>query len=104
MFNLANKGELGIEALGDLMHKGWKMKSKLASNISNSYISEAYESALTNGALGGKVLGAGGGGFLNLIVPESSKNSVIAALGKLGLKHFPVGPDTRGTTVTSLLD
>ena len=102
MFKLANNGDLGIEALGKFMHKGWKMKIKLAPNITNSYISDAYESALSSGALGGKILGAGGGGFLNLVVPESRKNIVIATVEKLGLKQLPVGPDSYGTTITSI--
>jgi D-glycero-alpha-D-manno-heptose-7-phosphate kinase len=102
MFNLIKNGDLCIEVLGNLIHKGWKMKSKLAPNISNSNIHEAYEAALSSGALGGKILGAGGGGFLNVIVPESRKNIVIAKMLKIGLKQFKVAPDSSGTTITSI--
>jgi D-glycero-alpha-D-manno-heptose-7-phosphate kinase len=102
MFNLVEKNDLSIEVLGNLIHKGWKMKSKLAANISNSYISEAYDTALSSGALGGKVFGAGGGGFLSLIVPESRKKIVIDKMLKLGLPQFKVAPDSYGTTISSI--
>jgi len=101
MYNLANQGDLDMDTLGKLLHEGWEMKCSLASNITNSYISKSYESAISNGALGGKISGAGGGGFLNLIVPEINKKTIINKMKKLGLKYFPIGPDTQGTTVTS---
>ena len=51
-------------AMGEILHEGWSYKKELASGISNPVIDEAYEIAMQNGALGGKLLGAGGGGFL----------------------------------------
>ena len=101
MYNLANQGDLGMDTLGNLLHEGWLMKCTLTPKISNSLISEAYELAVSSGALGGKISGAGGGGFLNLIVPDAKKSDVVAAMDKLGLKYFSIGPDTHGTTVTS---
>ena len=102
LFSLANQGELDIKSLGSLLNEGWLMKCSLASKISNSFISKAYKLAISGGALGGKISGAGGGGFLNLIVPKNKKISMIATMEKLGLKYFPLGPDTQGTTITTV--
>ena len=102
IYNLATMGKLSIDVLGNMLHEGWLMKCTLASKVTNLFISKAYESAVSGGALGGKVSGAGGGGFLNLIVPKNKKISMITTMEKLGLKYFPVGPDTLGTTITTV--
>ena len=99
MYEFCNRDQFSIHEFGELLHQGWTMKKTLASKISNSFISEAYETALANGALGGKISGAGGGGFLNLIVPSENRNNVKIALEKMGLKYFPIGPDSNGTMV-----
>ena len=58
-----------LEDMGRLLHESWMLKRELSSSVSNSAIDDLYESALAHGALGGKLLGAGGGGFLLLFVP-----------------------------------
>ena len=69
---------------GHLLHEAWMNKKKLAKEISNSTIDTLYECARANGALGGKILGAGGGGYL-LVYCEFHKKHVIAEeLEKLG--------------------
>jgi len=102
MYHLSNKGTLNIETLGRLLHEGWKMKCTLTPRITNSLISKAYDTAIESGALGGKISGAGGGGFLNFVVPSPKRQAVTDAMNALGLKLFPVGPDTHGTTVISM--
>ena len=72
-----------IDALGELMHRNWMMKRSLSSRISDGWIDEKYERALKLGAKGGKVVGAGGGGFL-LLVAEPEKHENIAQ--ELGLR------------------
>lgn len=72
------KGDL--DQWGEMLDKAWHMKKSLASKISNSDIDFMYESAKNAGATGGKVLGAGGGGFLLLYVPDKNKESVRKAL------------------------
>ena len=67
LFNDLNNGD--IESVGHYLNEGWQRKKKLASKISNSVINDMYELAMNNGAIGGKLLGAGGGGFLLLYVP-----------------------------------
>ena len=73
-----------IDEFGEIMHNHWLTKKGLSSKISDSYIDEIYEAALKNGAIGGKVAGAGGGGFLLLYCPKD-KPKLINALKKFNL-------------------
>ena len=59
-----------FDVIGDVLHHGWGLKKKLADNMSNPEIDNMYELALSAGATGGKIAGAGGGGFLLLHVPR----------------------------------
>jgi D-glycero-alpha-D-manno-heptose-7-phosphate kinase len=69
-----------LNDFGNLMHEGWLIKNKFSKKISNQYIDLLYQSARKAGALGGKVLGAGGGGYLLLFVPPPNQMSVIDAM------------------------
>lgn len=60
-----------LDAFGDLLHESWVYKKKLSKIVTNTTIDELYLKSRNNGALGGKILGAGGGGFMILYVPES---------------------------------
>jgi D-glycero-alpha-D-manno-heptose-7-phosphate kinase len=73
-----------LDDFGFLLHESWLLKRRLASNITDAYIDELYEGARGAGALGGKLVGAGGGGFLLLYVPEASRPEVIRALTGIG--------------------
>ena len=64
-----------IDDFGALLHEGWLAKKSLSKNISNEKIDNLYEKGLTSGALGGKLLGAGAGGYLLFYVPEKNKVS-----------------------------
>ena len=80
--------------LGYLLDEGWEIKKRLASGITNPEIDKAYDLAKDAGALGGKISGAGGGGFLLLYVPKEKQNAVRAALSALketGFKFEPQG-------------
>jgi D-glycero-alpha-D-manno-heptose-7-phosphate kinase len=72
-----------IASFAEIMGKGWTNKQKMASSITNSTISEAFEVALQSGAIAGKVSGAGGGGFIMFVVDPVKKLQVINALNKL---------------------
>lgn len=72
-----------LHNVGALLDDGWRIKKKLSSGISNPLIDQMYEDALKAGALGGKLLGAGGGGYLLLYVPTRSQVSVLEKL-----KHY----------------
>lgn len=81
------------DILGQFLHKGWLLKKKLASDISNNKIDEYYEKALSAGALGGKIVGAGGGGFLLLYCPREKQLKVRQALSELTLTQFLLEPE-----------
>lgn len=68
---------------GLLLHEGWQLKKKLASKITNGSIDEIYNQARKAGALGGKITGAGGGGFLLLYCPPNRQDKVRTALRNL---------------------
>ena len=84
-------------AMGEILHTGWMYKKELANGISNPDIDYYYNLAINNGALGGKLLGAGGGGFLLFYVEEQHKNRVRRALKDL--KEIDFKFDTKGTSV-----
>ncbi|MFZ2126031.1 MAG: hypothetical protein WAV04_00785 [Candidatus Microsaccharimonas sp.] len=86
-----------VDYLGEALHENWLLKKTLASSISNPNIDKWYEAAINSGALGGKLLGAGGGGFLLFYVPESKQNDVREALAELPEIDF--GFDQQGSTV-----
>lgn len=65
-----------IDQLGTLLHQNWMLKKRLATQISNPVIDDLYEAALKAGAIGGKISGAGGGGFLLLYCPHEKKQAV----------------------------
>lgn len=81
------KGDLN--KLGELLHFGWMNKKQMAHNISNSLIDKIYEAAIQSGATGGKISGAGGGGFMFFYCPENTKLQVIHALSTYGGKVQP---------------
>jgi D-glycero-alpha-D-manno-heptose-7-phosphate kinase len=72
-----------IVEFGNLLHESWMIKKELSSKISNPHIDGLYEKALKHGAIGGKLLGAGGGGFLLLFVRPENRDKAAA-----GLKDF----------------
>ena len=85
-----------IEAMGRILHESWLLKKTLASGISNKGIDEAYEIAIKAGAIGGKLLGAGGGGFLLFYVPEEKQRDVKNAVK---LPQLPMEFDNQGSMV-----
>jgi D-glycero-alpha-D-manno-heptose-7-phosphate kinase len=72
------------DAFGDLLHQAWEAKKKLSPRIATPFIDEAYEAAKQHGALGGKVTGAGGGGFMLFYCVFERKHEVADALARLG--------------------
>jgi D-glycero-alpha-D-manno-heptose-7-phosphate kinase len=84
-----------VAGFGEILHAGWEHKKKFASGISNPEIDEAYQTARAHGALGGKITGAGGGGFLMLYCQDGAQAAVTEALEARGLRrmdfHFEQG-------------
>jgi len=86
-----------LDAFGCLLHESWLLKKQLADAISNSTIEAVYQAAREAGALGGKITGAGGGGFFLLYCPWEKQDCVRAALD--GLQELPFPLEQDGTKV-----
>ncbi len=86
---------------GEILHEGWQLKKELARGISNPAINELYTLALCHGAVGGKLLGAGGGGFLLFYCPEERQDELQSALP---LKRFDFSFERNGTSVVYIGD
>lgn len=86
-----------VDEFGRVLHRNWELKKKMADKISNSQIDEIYEAARQAGALGGKITGAGGGGFLLLYCPREKQGCVRQALR--GLRELPFAMERDGTKV-----
>jgi D-glycero-alpha-D-manno-heptose-7-phosphate kinase len=86
----AMRGELqadNLDAFGEILHENWELKKSLTSRISSSEIDDWYDTARRHGATGGKILGAGAGGFLLLSAPPERHKAICHALP--GLRHVP---------------
>jgi len=90
-----------LNQFGLLLHQGWEIKKRLSSKMSNTHIDELYEAALRNGAVGGKITGAGGGGFLLLFCQPSHQQDVRNALAALGVKEMGFEFDFHGAEVVA---
>lgn len=97
MREVLGKGEL--DRFGELLDCGWHAKKRVSNKISNPHIDELYDLARTHGALGGKITGAGGGGFLLLYVPARRQQSVRDAFAQKGLREMVFGFDRDGAQV-----
>lgn len=91
-----------LDGIGLLLDKTWREKRLLASGISNARIDEMYEVALANGAIGGKITGAGGGGFLLVYCHEERQPEVAKALEVFGLKAMDFHFVRHGVSLTSV--
>ena len=86
-----------IKEFGELLHEGWLAKQSISDKISNSAIAEVYNAARDAGAIGGKITGAGGGGFMLLFVPPQDQPAVREKL--TNLLHVPFQFDKAGSQV-----
>lgn len=86
-----------VDAMGELLHKNWMLKKTLASGITNPLIDETYDLAMAAGATGGKLLGAGGAGFMIFYVPQSKHEDVRKALSNLREMDFEM--DNSGASI-----
>jgi len=88
---------MDIRAFGDLLHEAWQAKRSLSPAVSNDHVDALYEEARAAGALGGKLTGAGGGGFLLLFVPPEKRLAVLGAMG--GRIHVPFEFESAGSQI-----
>ncbi|MCX6188379.1 MAG: dehydrogenase [Bacteroidetes bacterium] len=73
-----------LDLIGEILNFGWMFKKQMADGISNKLIDDIYETAITNGASGGKISGAGGGGFMIFYCPKNTRYNVMNALKSFG--------------------
>ena len=95
--DILNSGDSDISDFGRLLHESWMLKRSLTDKISTPQIDRIYNDAIGAGALGGKLLGAGGGGFILFFVEPENQPAVKERLK--GLLHVPFGFDTTGSQI-----
>jgi D-glycero-alpha-D-manno-heptose-7-phosphate kinase len=88
-----------LHQFGELLHDAWQAKRRVSRKISNPRIDELYSLAIQNGALGGKITGAGGGGFLLLYCEKESQAAVRDAMHAAAVREMTFGFDTQGAVV-----
>lgn len=91
-----NDGRL-LDRIGEILHEDWQLKKKLEDGITNPEINEYYQKALDAGALGGKILGAGGGGFLLVYCEKQNQKKVRSALKTL--REVPFSFEPQGSKI-----
>jgi D-glycero-alpha-D-manno-heptose-7-phosphate kinase len=94
---LLTNGHCDLNDFGLILDEGWRLKRGLATTITNQQIDCWYQRALEAGAVGGKLCGAGGGGFLLFIAPPERHASVCEALPQL--RKVPIGPEVHGSQI-----
>ena len=86
-----------IKEFGKLLDESWKLKRSLSGSVSSQAIDEMYKTAVKHGAIGGKILGAGGGGFLLVFADPEEHKAIIESLK--GLLHVPIKFERSGSRV-----
>ncbi|MGY3802553.1 GHMP family kinase ATP-binding protein [Pigmentibacter ruber] len=81
-----------LTSFGEILHVNWLLKKQMSGSISNLFIDECYDLALKSGAIGGKILGAGAGGFLMLYAPKENHPMIVEALSHLTPVSFDYEP------------
>jgi D-glycero-alpha-D-manno-heptose-7-phosphate kinase len=89
---------INLHTFGEILHKNWLLKKSITQNTSSSQIDEYYDRGLKSGAIGGKLLGAGGGGFLLFYVESQNQEAVANSLSELYQLKFKF--DNAGTRIT----
>lgn len=93
-----------INAVGELLNKGWEAKKKFVKGITNENIDKIYETALKHGAIGGKLTGAGGGGHMLFYCESNKQQTLIKKMKSLGFNHVKFGFQNEGPKVLNLYD
>jgi D-glycero-alpha-D-manno-heptose-7-phosphate kinase len=87
-----------LSKIGEILDFGWEFKKQMAKGISTPFLDQIYESAIKSGATGGKISGAGGGGFMFFYCPNNTRYKVIKTLQKLGGKIYDYDFTQKGLT------
>ncbi len=86
-----------VNAFTEVLHENWELKKQLAKGVSNPAIDDMYDAARANGATGGKILGAGSGGFMALFAPREAHDRIRKALH--GYREFPMKFENYGSRI-----
>jgi D-glycero-alpha-D-manno-heptose-7-phosphate kinase len=97
MQKLLSNGHCDLNAVGIILDEGWQLKRQLASTITTTQIDRWYEVAVEAGAVGGKLCGAGGGGFLLFLAPPERHSGIRRALPEL--REVAIGPEVHGSQI-----
>ena len=95
--HILRKDDGDLNDFGRLLHENWQLKKTLSDKVTSPHLEEIYDTAIAAGALGGKLMGAGGGGFFVFYVPPERQGSVKQALSKL--VHVPFQFDNDGSSI-----
>lgn len=95
--HILRKDDGDLDDFGRLLHENWQLKKTLSDKVTSPHLEEIYDTAIAAGALGGKLMGAGGGGFFVFYVPPERQGSVKQALSKL--VHVPFQFDNDGSSI-----
>ncbi len=87
-----------LDKFGELLDEHWRIKKNLSDKVSNEFIDKCYDTALKSGAIGGKIMGAGGGGFF-LFYCSEKKGKLMSAMKAAGLQHMPFRFDHEGAKI-----
>ena len=98
-FGMFCRDGVDSQNLGEMLHEGWSLKKGLTDLVSNGDIDTLYADARQQGAFGGKLLGAGGGGFLLLVFPPEKIDAYIQKTRNAGLKFLRFDPSEAGTQI-----
>ena len=93
-----------LDGIGEVLHEGWQHKRLMAAGVTNPRIDELYEAARAQGALGGKIAGAGGGGFLLLYCREPQQDGLTEALEERGLQRMDFCFEPQGVAIGAVTD
>ena len=96
-YDLYNEIQNGSDVFGEILHENWLLKKSITRGISNNFIDECYDTSISAGAIGGKILGAGAGGFLLFYAPKEFHKKIESALAKL--RRIDFGFDKTGSQI-----
>ncbi len=99
LYNQIYFKKISVKKFGEILDEGWKIKKKLSKQVSNPMIDDIYFSAKKIGVYGGKLSGAGGGGFLSFAVKKELKKKLVKTLTKKKIQHFPIKLESTGSLI-----